>query len=472
MRINTNISAIIANHNLAKTDTRMSKSMERLSSGYKINRAEDDSAGIAIAAKMHTQIRLLEQASRNGNDGISVVETAEAALNEVENMVQRMRELAVQGATETNSDVDREAIQKEVSGLRDEILRVSQTTQFNGVSLLDGSVDRRSYCVPRADATVLTTSDYVPADMYGIKIVEGDPAVLPLKMDTELLEEGKVSKIHAGTITLSNVGADATEVATVEIKEGDTAETVRAALETAIAGLGTGFTYSNNIFTAGNSTSDIQISFSNAGVAGLYGNSTTDTLISEPTRNVEFPIDTVTGQRIGFSGTAKGTVTGEYVTLTDTNGFNIKMKVDKGFYDEISIDVTDMGTMPIQIGIAEGEVIDVRIPAINLETLGIAELDCTTSKGCDAAMEQLDSAINFVSSVRSRLGAYQNRMESAVASTEVAHQSMNDAVSRIEDTDMAEEMTNYTQLNVLSQAGISMIAQANERPQMVLQLLQ
>ena len=173
---------------------------------------------------------------------------------------------------------------------------------------------------------------------------------------------------------------------------------------------------------------------------------------------------------VGFSATAKLTTDRDYVTVTDNSGFNMVMRVSKeGTY---SFEVTDMGTMPIQIGIAEGQILDLRIQTVDLEALSLTYVNCSTEEGCTKALADLDKAISYISTVRGCLGAYQNRLESAVRSIDVAEESVTGALSRIEDADMAEEMTYYTQMNVLTQAGVSVLAQANERPQIVLQLLQ
>ncbi|NLZ81214.1 MAG: hypothetical protein GX913_05370, partial [Clostridiales bacterium] len=210
MRINTNISAIIANNQLQSTEGKLSKSLERLSSGLRINRSADDSAGMAIASKMRTQIRGLDQSSRNASDGISIVQTAEGALNEVGSMLQRMRELSVQGASGTYTDEDRDAIQMEVDALRDEIERIAKDTEFNKKPLLDGTLDRRSYS-NNVDVDITKVSDTVKAGTYAINVTTvAKQAVLP---GGTMNNTNTLGETVTGTVSINGYS--------VEIKEGD-----------------------------------------------------------------------------------------------------------------------------------------------------------------------------------------------------------------------------------------------------------
>lgn len=561
MRINTNVSAIIANYHLNKTDNMLSKSMQRLSSGLKLNRAEDDSAAIAIAKRMHTQIDSISQTGRNGNDGVSVVQTAEGALNEIHSMLQRIRELGVQGANGTNSDEDRQAIQEEVAKLKEEIVRVSEQTQFGNITLLDGSLDRRSYCevtgaVENGVAIthtsslgrVVSSTDSVPADVYKVQVTaeaeqaelgitvgnvpaggvtKEDEGIIKINGTTVYIEEGdtqqaieskivdaatKAGAIYKnGTLTTNEYGSDAKievsfsndkvsaffttnpaaqykveaesvamEVSdataagtitingtSVTITAGETKNTIETNLQTALAG--TDITYSNGVFRTNNPNGKVKITFSDSTIKNSFPTvPSASNSVEKRGKDVEANIPT-TGD-VGFSATAKVSTDRDYITVTDNSGFNMVMKVSKeGTY---SFEVTDMGTMPIQIGIAEGQILDLRIQTVDLETLSLTNVNCSTEEGCSKALEDLDKAISYISTVRGSLGAYQNRLESAVRSIDVAEESVTGALSRIEDADMAEEMTYYTQMNVLTQAGVSVLAQANERPQIVLQLLQ
>ncbi len=561
MRINTNVSAIIANYHLNKTDNMLSKSMQRLSSGLKLNRAEDDSAAIAIAKRMHTQIDSISQTGRNGNDGVSVVQTAEGALNEIHSMLQRIRELAVQGANGTNSDEDRQAIQEEVANLKDEIVRVSEQTQFGNITLLDGSLDRRSYCEvvgatengaaithTSALGRVVSSTDSVPADIYKVEVTaeatqakidigvtvpggsvsRADKGTIKINSTVVEIEEGdtqqaieskiveaatKIGATYAnGTFTTDEYGLDAkvkitfsndnvanlfttnptaqymveAETVTAEISDAasagtitindnivvtigatDTKAVIENSLQTALTN--TGVTYSNGVFKMDNSNEKVKITFSDSAMKNLFATVPAAEKSAEA-KGTDVVANIPTTGDVGFSATAKLTTDRDYVTVTDNSGFNMVMRVSKeGTY---SFEVTDMGTMPIQIGIAEGQILDLRIQTVDLEALSLTYVNCSTEEGCTKALVDLDKAISYISTVRGCLGAYQNRLESAVRSIDVAEESVTGALSRIEDADMAEEMTYYTQMNVLTQAGVSVLAQANERPQIVLQLLQ
>lgn len=495
MKINHNISAAIANSQLSKTETRLTQSLERLSSGLKINRAADDPAGMAISQKMRTQIRGLSRASQNTLDGISVVETAEGALTEVEAMLQRMRELAVQAGNDTYGEEDKEAIQAEADALLAEIDRISKDTQFNKITLLDGSLDQRGYTNVNG-IKVETFSESVGVGDYSILITgKAEKAVLvgDAMNPPAGLDGSGISAAAAGSITVNNVS--------VTINEGDTAEIVKEKLrETCeIAGVkflvidesavpsttdkaeDAGYTESSNVFSFTDtlkfafvseefgSDQRVEISCDNSELSDLLGISTiNDTVDKGEDIKIEFPTDS------GFENSATVSAKGTYVTITDRKGFSMEISTDPNIAlnTAAEIKVMDVGTMRLQIGANEGQTMDLKIPKITTESLRIDKLNYISSEGVSNAIKNLDYAISKVSAVRSKLGAYQNRLDHATSSLEVSEQNMTEALSRIEDVDMAEEMATYTQLNVLSQAGIAMLAQANDRPQTVLQLLQ
>lgn len=279
MKINNNISAVITNNQLLGTEDSLSDMMEKLSSGLKINHAKDNPSGIAIAGKMQNQIDGLDKASDNSEDAVSLIQTADGALTEAADMLQRMRELSIQAANGTNSSSEVSAIQKEIDSLTDEVDRIASTTDFNGNTLLDGSLNKRDY-----DETI--------------------------------------------------------------------------------------------------------------------------------------------------------------------------------------------GALTVQIGANEGQTIDIFIADCSAKAIGIADVDVTKEGGPEEAMDALAEAIDYITDVRSQLGAYQNRLEHTTNSLDTTSENMNSAISRIQDTDMASAMVEYTKYTVLQQAGTSALAQANELPQLALQLLQ
>lgn len=473
MRINTNISAIIANNQLQSTDSKLSKSLEKLSSGLRINRSSDDSAGMAIASKMRSQIRGLDQSSRNASDGISIVQTAEGSLTEVHNMLQRMRELAVQGANGTYTDEDRDAIQAEVEALQEEIERISTDTEFNKKSLLDGTLDRRSYS-DNSKVAITKVSDTVKANIYGITVTEaakqaeitGGTAIKIADLNTA-----------SGYLTINeySVGIEASDDSSVVLdKIMKAADRLGINVEAVDAG-GESVDFSNPDarikFTTKEygSTAELKIESSDPGLTDALGLASNETGSGE---NAEVGFATNADGRIGFSNSATMIVKGKEVTITDRNGFSMTYEIEEGVTGLVNAEVTDIGTMTVHIGANEGQTMEIRIPEISLKNLGIDNINLRTASGAGKAIDALDEAIGFISATRASLGAYQNRLDASIASLDATGENMTAALSRIEDVNMAEEMSTYTQLNVLSQAGVSMVAQANERPQAILQMLQ
>lgn len=367
MRINYNVSAMLSNNALANNDSLLAASLERLSSGLKINHAKDNPAGLAMSKRMNAQLTGLSVANQNSSDGVSIVEIADGALSEVADMLQRMNELAVKASNGTSSEEDKAMIQEEVAQLMDEITRISETTQFNGQTLLNGDFDVKGY-TNNVDIKVNTFSDKAPTGDYVIKSL--------------------------------SITEDAT--------------------------------------TGERSVADLQ-----------FGD--------------------------GFPADASYKFENDFITITGSNQFELKLDVQSlatGTVTDVELNLTDVGPMRLQIGANEGQILEVQIPTVSLRNLGIEDMDMSTAEGAQKAIDQVKGAISYVSAVRGRLGAYQNRMESTINSLDVTSENMTAAYSRIMDVDMAEEMTNYTTYQVLTQAGTSMLAQANERPAQVLQLLQ
>lgn len=375
MRVNYNLQAIIANNALSINENKLSVSSTRLSSGYKINDAKDNPSGIAIAKRMNAQLKGLSKATENATDGISVVQTAEGALAEIQEMVQRMNELAVKAATESVIDEDRKLIQEEVAQLKEEIERVANTTDFNGQKLLNGQFDLRGY-TSEAGAKVEYYSDNLPVGKYLLTVTPAYDA--------------------DGNLT------DAT--------------------------------------------------------------------------TVDFGTPVPGEEELRFDSGCTTKVKGNTITITDATQNEVRISIDQSTFTgagtEMTLDITGIGAMRFQIGANEGQVLPVRIPTISLKNMEIDTLDMSTAEGAKKGIDQLAAANNYISSVRSRLGAYQNRLEHTEANLDVSSENVTAAYSRIMDVDMASEMTEYTKLQVLTQAGTSMLAQANERPQQILQLLQ
>ncbi len=378
MRINYNVSAMLANNALANNDSLLAQSLERLSSGLKINHAKDNPAGLAMAKRMNAQIKGVDVANQNAGDGVSVIEIADGAMSEIHDMLHRMNELAVKSANGIESESDRKLIQDEVAQLKQEITRVAETTEFNGLPLLNGDFSLKGY----TDEQTVKVSSYsrdVPAKLYEIA---------GMIIDKEVVD--------------------------------------------------------------GNETGNyiVDIDFANSK---------------------------------GFPDGATAEMKDKMVIIKGSNNFEMTLDLNGADLDaipldysakNITVDATGIGPMRLQIGANEGQILEVDIPEISLRHMGIEDLEVTNEENSLDAIERLDEAIGYVSRVRGQLGSYQNRLESTMNSLDITSENMTAAYSRIMDVDMAEEMTIYTTNQVLTQAGTSMLAQANERPSQVLQLLQ
>ena len=449
MRINNNMSAVITNKQLLRTENNLTKSMERLSSGLKINHAKDNPAGMAISNKMQAQIDALDRASSNASDGTSVLQIADGALNETSAILQRMRELSVQAANGTNSLEDKQAIQDEIEALKDEVNRISKDTEYNSKSLLDGSLDTRVY-TDNANVSRVNVSDYVNRK-YEITIKQ--PAATKA---TDNATNVGIESTSTGTIDVS--GTISINGYSVDIDKNDTKaevyEKIRAAAEVGEAEMKT----DDGKFTGLH--------------ASRYGSSASLVLTFSGKDGVTTTADFAAA--LGYTADLTTTVAtdGNRVTITDRDGFSMSFLAKEGTTGKTVFDVTDIGNMTLHIGANEHQNMDVRIQEISCETLYIDDLDVTTVTGADRAISALDDAIAMVSDARSKIGAYENRLEYATSSLDTFEENMTDAMSRLTDVDMAEEMTNYTQYNVLQQAGVSVLSQANDLPQNVLSLLQ
>ncbi len=389
MVVQHNLSAMNANRMFNTTTSALSKSTEKLSSGYKINRAADDAAGLSISEKMRKQIRGLDQASSNAQDGISAVQTAEGALTEVHSMLQRMNELAVQSSNGTNSANDRQSIQDEIDQLTKEIDRVSETTKFNEIYLLKGDTKGTK------DANFIN-SQYAIADNVDLYDAAG----------TQLDKDSLKSTIAAGGKVYTDNAA------------------------TTLATKGTDYAYVTKLYD-GNGN---ELSADEAAKA-------TGELYADKDQNV----------KVAATGAAAKTAN---VIRTE--------KVNEDLTFNLHVGADSEGTNKIAVSIAQ----------MSSAGLGVSGLQVNTEDDATNAIDTISNAISKVSSQRSALGAVQNRLEHTIANLDNVVENTTSAESRIRDTDMAEEMVNYSKTNILSQAGQSMLAQANQSNQGVLSLLQ
>lgn len=471
MQINHNIPALRALNSLNRVNSTADKHMRNLSSGLRINTAADDAAGMAISNKMRTQVRGLERATMNSEDGISLVQTAEGALNEVHSMLQRMRELAVQGANGTLEAADRRAIQMEVEQLKEEITSTANLTEFNKLSLLDGQLDRRSFTNDNANSISAYISDTVEPGDYiyditsaGTKVTTDTMGAAPTG-STAIAEEGII-----------NINGEEVKI-TADMTEDEVFAAIRDLAETVDLDLTT--SGGDMVLTAkeAGSKHTIKIFSDNPDLltaAGLQLFDSTTLPATDPKVGKDAVVVLDTGSSFGSTATAQ--VDGNRVTITDANYKKIIIDIQDtlpaaGATDQ-KLSVLDAGPLQLQVGANEGMKIEIQIPKLTSTALGLDYINMRTADGAGEAITLCDTAIAEISAVRSKLGAYQNRLEYTINNLNTTTENTTAALSRIEDADMAYEMAEYTQKNVISQAGISMLSQANQRPQQVLQLLQ
>lgn len=487
MKINHNLSAVVANNKLHQNEDIVANSMERLSSGIRINHAKDDPSGMAISDQMKTQIDGLDQASQNASDANSMIMCADGALGEITDIIGRMRELAVQAANDTNALSDKEAIQKEIVELKKEIDRMSRDTEFNTKGLLDGTLDNRvyttkqipdAYGVPQADVDRISISDYVTAGEYKMNIVPATQATIIGSGKFKINSADNTTKIkpeEAGTINVNGFP--------IEITTDDTHASAYLKICDGMEKAEVEFEATYNVapelksqFYGSQHT--VSITTSNDNLAALVGKINTTgsnqgNLTDGKGKDAKVTIDSTSA----FSSTASYSADGNHITIHQPGGFEIDFLANPELgtapsTGDVTLTVTSMGPMQVQVGANENQTTHLRIPKLDLNTLYLDDLDVTTVYGADRAIGKLDWALQKVSDVRAKIGAYENRLDHAVSSLDQTGENMTSALSRIADVDMAEEMTTYTQYNVLVQASTSVLAQANDLPESVLQLLQ
>lgn len=584
MRINYNISSMIARNALNNNDDRLTASMQRLSSGLKINGAVDNPAGLAIARRMNAQIEGLKQANNNANDGLSVVNTADGAMSEMHSILQRMSELSIQAANGTNADTDREQIQMEIDQLINEIDRIAKTTEFNAQNLLDGSFAYKAY----------TNNENIKVKACGDGVVNGNYMINSISYShhaskiTTYDKDGNIEKveddesykfnsedsIRNSLVTTSSIAKNAgtypkdlkgfpegsnvsIDNSIITIKADDNFElkldvnnrklnnqnvsTSSIVNTSTVTKYAVTDTYRNIIImdkdkNARYNISELSLYYENAngldsfkrpgGTDGNYNsyNSSKTFSGSEEEKfkkigedlkdffNDKHPDCEIEVTNVSYDSTANGlkidytykntknptpggatadTFTFSLNTEKDPNVTN--KKLDDFLYQKsetvindykigdpasqnenksIMLDVTGAGAMRLQVGANEGQVIAIDIPNLDAESLGVAGLDITTEDKATAAIDRIGDAINQLSAVRAKIGAYANRIEHTITNLDTTEENMTASYSQIMDVDMAKEMTEYSTVQVLVQASTSVLAQANERPQQVLQLLQ
>ena len=518
MVVQHNMSAMNANRMLSGVASAQSKSTEKLSSGYRINRAADDAAGLSISEKMRSQIRGLNQASTNAQDGISLIQTAEGALNEQHSILQRMRELAVQASNGTETNDDREAVQNEIEQLQSELTRISDTTEFNTMKLLDGSQSgsKVQASVSKSAATGATTKNAevqqvnTSADAVD-KLAKGSSVTYSVTV----LDKNNNTSTASVTITNNNkklTDQDGNELVTAKADEADAEETA-AAIAKALSNTSLGDKFdiaadgTQNITLTTKDASDAANSvlisvngaagkLATANPTGSEAYTTINAAIGsyDGTGNIEDKIFTVNGEKFAYvddpaklgddykdvnyvkvaqAGTV-GNDDADAMAALISSKTGINAKANAAAVDlKPSATATGKG-IELQIGANEGQTMNFTLDDMSADALGVAgnSVDLSTQESAQKATTAIDAAIKKVSASRGKMGAVQNRLEHTINNLDTAAENMQTAESRIRDTDMAEEMVNYSKNNILAQAGQSMLAQANQSNQGVLTLLQ
>ena len=504
--INTNVNSLTAQRNLSMSQASLTTSMTRLSSGLRINSAKDDAAGLAISERFTSQIRGLNQASRNANDAISLSQTAEGALGSISSSLQRMRELAVQSANGTNSASDRAAIQSEVSQLQAEIGRVAGATQFNGTNLLDGSLNNTSFQVgANANQTIslsVTSAKSTDLGNNAVSSKEGAASIAEAKVMTAAVGAAAGNANNTGAnagMSISGNGATSTTfgiaaadsaktiAATINANAGTTGVTATASTLAKVSGVIAGtvtFTIGGqNPGTAANvlalsatvtNSSDlsamakvINANSQTTGITATSDQSGNLFLTSAAGDDIQIATadiitagmgaatvtglksDGVTAAGAGATITAAsltgGVVVGGHVTLNAASAFTVLAATDSTVFTTA----------------AQGSALDT-----------VAAVDVSTVIGATKALKTIDSALAAVSDQRALLGAVQNRFEATVNNLQTTSENLSASRSRIQDADFAQETANLSRTQILQQAGTAMVAQANQLPQTVLKLLQ
>ena len=486
MRIQHNIAALNSYRNLTGNNSAVSKNLEKLSSGYRINRAGDDAAGLAISEKMRAQITGLNTAQKNAQDGVSLVQTAEGALTEVHSMLNRMVELADQSANGTyDNPVDRANLQKEIASLKDEIDRIADSTNFNGINLLDGSLSTSKLDLSNVSVAGTTTAKEVAATGATSEIVatvagaNTDEATLTIEYkdaegSTHSLEVKYADNTDKGKISENIFNA---------IKDSELSSVFDIALAgdkvkftSKVTGEG-GAAITDVKTTAGDTVKEgTRADGVNAKVqtTGAKANIAANDKFTLNGKTYEFVADANAKISEGAVGVIVGAT--KEATLSNLNkaleSAGIKAEYDQ---QEIVFSATKNGAaLTLQIGDTSEDFNQMNVSVGDMHTaaLGIADIDISTQAGAKASVDKIKSAINSVSSTRGDLGAIQNRLEHTINNLSVTSENMTAAESRIRDVDMANEMMAYTKNNILVQSSQAMLAQANQLPQGVLQLLQ
>lgn len=464
MKIGHNLMATNAIRNANINSLAAGRSMQKLSSGLAITTAADDAAGLAISEKMKGQIRGLKTAANNAQDGVSLVQTADGALNETTSVLQRMRELAVQAANDTNTAQDRAAIQTEVNALVQQLDNIGNTTQFNTKNLLDGGAGVKA-----------TASNGIAQNIQGTADTQSGTITLNGSTDVTLAAKASQSGgVDSGVLVggTSGVGTELGTESTIGIggvnySFGAT-DTIQNMLDTINADTATHGVTANFVQGTG-------LVLESVGAGSNYGVNITAAGTGELGVDA-FGIANTRGTDLKLNAAGQTAIGGSYISagnhITVVNGDYKGLSFDMTKAQNEVINISTNNSLKLQIGANAGQSMSISINDMRATALGVAGLDMTSADGAKTALEAIDKATETVSSERAKLGAYQNRLESTINNLGTTAENLTSAQSSVTDVDMAAEMAEFSKNNVLSQAAQAMLAQANQQPQQVLRLLQ
>jgi len=503
MIINTNLSALSTFNALNKNSEATDASIKKLSTGLRINSASDDAAGLAISEKMRGQISGLSQASSNAQDGISMLQTAEGGLDQTHSILQRMRELAVQSSSDTNTSDDRGKIQSEVDQLSKEITRISNTTEFNTQNLLAGGLSDTFHIGANANQTLsvsvsamdaqslgvagsLTSTTGVKAGGTGLNIVDVGrglaagtgykitvavtAATVGAAVNTQLKTDA--NNLHALTVTgfSSFTGTSNTDF---EVKVSGVTNTANTSSVTAISYSndgGSSWTSVTGDFNTGVAVQGLTMKFGNAAIAGNSGVYTSGDQFdftanaSYNTLQLQNTVNGVANTNVGASvAVHSGDTTATVGDASTSSTFDLQFNYSK---------LAAGSNLTANVKTSASTVATVNEGVVTQQATVTAGIDVSDEASANKAITVIDNAINTVSQQRSQLGAYENRLTNTIDNLNTSNENITAAESRIRDVDMASEMSNYQKNNILQSAATSMLAKANTQPQSVLQLLQ
>ncbi|MCL2906337.1 MULTISPECIES: flagellin [Shewanella] len=463
--VNTNVTSLGSQKNLNKANSALQTSMERLSSGLRINSAKDDAAGLQISNRLTSQINGLDVAQRNANDGISIAQTAEGAMQTSTDILQRMRDLSLQSANGSNSADDRASMQKEIASLQTELTRISDTTSFGGQKLLDGSFGTQKFQVgSNANETISISLNDVASNKLGNNTISGAGSVLGVAAADTLAASvaftaGDIS-VNGKTVTVA--AADTATSLADKINATGSGVKAEAKLSTTISGLSSADTGTLTVYDAAGNADSYDLSTYNGDAETLasdLGKAGYDVSYDSDTGDISFSATGVQGIEL-TGGTATTTATLGGITPDGTNtAASVASSLTLSSSDKFT--VTDDGTADL------GEMLSGGTSTLN----SVSKININSAQGAQDAIAVIDAAIAGIDSQRSDLGAVQNRMNFTISNLSNISTNVSDARSRVQDVDFAKETANMTKQQILSQTSSAMLAQANQLPQVALSLL-